>query len=467
MSSDQPGKPPSQAGRFKPRKPAVKKPTSSIRASSATSSSSSAGRTGRGDSSGRSGRGRGRGRDDGRGRGRGRGRFAVPKGQVFFTGSAAAAGAANISAGNKKGVSNDSEAQLPIKEEVIHMPGMGSSNSYRGAKGSSQVGKTAQERLVQSAMARSGEGEEVIVAEMEEGSGIGDGKTKTSVLNSAPKDFHGPSMFDNEGEDDRVELSVGEYTYDSDSSTDGDAKRAGYLTQKRRKDGRSNTSLQPQRLPFPPPRKPGTDDAEVLYKSQELKTDENEEKNADIMTDPPLRLPFLNLREATSEQKREEQFSWMVFKLPTRLPRLAPHCTLSGRAMKSESAMEIDPSDLALSGVEPSDAPIPDVVASSTAPFSNAPENSAAIGYDDTLKDAAAGRYGKIVLHKSGKAYLVVGGTDSKTPQVKMLLSEGLSCGFLQQAVAIDPSQATYVPLGEVKKSLVVTPDVESAFELH
>jgi len=321
--------------------------------------------------------------------------------------------------------------------------------------------------MVQSALARSGEGEEVIVAEMEEGSGIGDGKTKVSVLNSAPKDFHGPSLFDNEGEDDRVELSVGEYTYDSDSSTDGDAKRAGYLTQRRQKNGRSNTSLQPQRLPFPPPRKPGTDDVEVLYKSQDLKTDESEEKITDIMTDPPLRLPFLDLKEATAEQKKEEQLSWMVFKFPTRLPRLAPHCTLSGRAMKAESAMEIDPSDLALSGVEPSDAPMPDVVASSTVPGSNAPENSAAIGYDDTLKDAAGGRYGKIVLHKSGKAYLVVGGTDSKTPQVKMLISEGLSCGFLQQSVAIDPSQATYVPLGEVKKTLVVTPDVESAFELH
>jgi hypothetical protein len=205
-----------------------------------------------------------------------------------------------------------------------------------------------------------------------------------------------------------------------------------------------------------------------LYKSQEQKPEKGEEKNTEIMVDPPLRSPFLNLKEATAEQKKEEQLSWMIFKLPTRLPRLAPHCTLSGKAMKNESAMETDAtdaSDLAYAGVDPSDPPIPDVVVSSTTPNSNTPVDSSATGYDDTLKDAAAGRYGKIVMHKSGKAYLIVGGADSKTPQVRMLLSEGLPCGFLQQAVAIDTSQATYVPLGEVQKSLVVTPDVESAFK--
>ena len=85
-------------------------------------------------------------------------------------------------------------------------------------------------------------------------------------------------------------------------------------------------------------------------------------------------------------------------------------------------------------------------------------------GYDDTLKDSAAGRYGKIVVYKSGKAFLIVGGGgDSKTPPVRMKLANGLPCGFLQQAVSIDTENG-YVPLGEVKKSIIVTPDVERAF---
>ena len=46
-----------------------------------------------------------------------------------------------------------------------------------------------------------------------------------------------------------------------------------------------------------------------------------------------------------------------------------------------------------------------------------------------------------------------------------MLIHEGLQCGFRQEAVSIDPEEAAFVPLGEVKKSLIVTPDVERAFQ--
>ena len=46
-----------------------------------------------------------------------------------------------------------------------------------------------------------------------------------------------------------------------------------------------------------------------------------------------------------------------------------------------------------------------------------------------------------------------------------MNVSEGLSCGFVQQAVAIDTEQAKYVELGNVKKSIIITPDLENAFQ--
>lgn len=45
-----------------------------------------------------------------------------------------------------------------------------------------------------------------------------------------------------------------------------------------------------------------------------------------------------------------------------------------------------------------------------------------------------------------------------------MNITEGLPCGFIQQAVAIDAEESTYVPLGNVKKTVVVTPNVEGAF---
>jgi hypothetical protein len=45
-----------------------------------------------------------------------------------------------------------------------------------------------------------------------------------------------------------------------------------------------------------------------------------------------------------------------------------------------------------------------------------------------------------------------------------MLIHEGLQCGFRQEAVSIDPEEGTFVPLGDVTKSLIVTPDVERAF---
>jgi hypothetical protein len=47
-----------------------------------------------------------------------------------------------------------------------------------------------------------------------------------------------------------------------------------------------------------------------------------------------------------------------------------------------------------------------------------------------------------------------------------MNVTEGLSCGFLQHAVAIDAQKGKYVSLGEVKKSIVITPDLSSAFPI-
>lgn len=46
--------------------------------------------------------------------------------------------------------------------------------------------------------------------------------------------------------------------------------------------------------------------------------------------------------------------------------------------------------------------------------------------------------------------------------QIRMNVTEGMPCGFVQQAVAIDTEESTYIPLGDVKKTVVITPDVVS-----
>lgn len=40
-------------------------------------------------------------------------------------------------------------------------------------------------------------------------------------------------------------------------------------------------------------------------------------------------------------------------------------------------------------------------------------------------------------------------------------MNEGLSCSFQQQAVVVDADKGNYIPLGNVNKSIVVSPDLE------
>lgn len=264
-------------------------------------------------------------------------------------------------------------------------------------------------------------------------------------------------MFDEEEE---PVLDQSAYTYESDSSGDGESKRIAQShgdKARGRKGRKTNVILQPQQLPIPPPKQIGTPNWKILYESQK---GANAEEGTLIDTcneDPPIEAPFLDMKISTPEEENEERNAWMIFKFPTRLPRLDPASILS--ETKNDGA-EVDDDE--------NDANMPDAPGSGegTGPSPGGEKNVSSTGFDDTLKDAAAGRYGKIVVHKSGKAYLVVGGTDSKTPPVRMRLSEGLPCAFLQQAVSIDPSLATYIPLGEVQKALVATPDVEDAFPM-
>ena len=99
--------------------------------------------------------------------------------------------------------------------------------------------------------------------------------------------------------------------------------------------------------------------------------------------------------------------SWFLMKFPTRLPHMDASSSSynatkkrTGR-VKSEFLDEGDIlSDFAGSGSH----------TDTSAPAEAGSLTSGPLGYDDTLKDAAAGRYGKIVVRKSGKTELIIGG---------------------------------------------------------
>ena len=44
--------------------------------------------------------------------------------------------------------------------------------------------------------------------------------------------------------------------------------------------------------------------------------------------------------------------------------------------------------------------------------------------------------------------------------QAQMIVSEGLTCSFRQEAVAIDLNKSEFTPVGKVQKTVVVTPDL-------
>jgi hypothetical protein len=320
-------------------------------------------------------------------------------------------------------------------------------------------------------------------------------RKKVSVLESSSVRRDGmPSLFDDENTDEIMPMGVdSNYVYDSDSSEE-ERRRV-------KKGGRETTGMIPLRLPFPL-----ANHQSAMYACQE---DVEEKKDgvegvvssmmASQLANPDVVSPFLdwNSAETTDDAKFIERNSWFLMKFPTRLPHL-DHGSLVGGASKqtphqsggvavksevNEDGLEIVGSNTEIGDASASAGGI-DIGAGGIGGIDP-------VGYDNTLKDIAPGRYGKIVVYKSGRAELVVGGKNGEPEvralryllaifhlnlnsrysfdppnihQVRMLINEGLQCGFRQEAVAIDHEEGTFVPMGDVSKSLVVTPDVERAF---
>ncbi|KAL7540489.1 hypothetical protein ACHAXR_010156 [Thalassiosira sp. AJA248-18] len=491
-------KPPSQAGKFKPLKRPAKKtdapPAAAAAAASASSSSGQASRgrhqaggSGRtGDATGRDrggggrshspnsqGRGRGRG---GRGRGRGRGgrggragRFIVPTGAAFFTGESAkpsGAGGAAGGAGQSQDLLQGNNVTVSAGTDgAVFMPG--SKNSRASTASTNRVARSAAESMAAAARAKAGEGEEIIVAEMLDlEDGDDDGGKKKSVLDGPSRSrMDGlPSLFDDENQDnedsamaDHMGISDA-FLYDSDSS----AEERRVRRRNKQGDGDGGFRMPPTQLPFPiAPRQ------QSMYDCQKTTGNEEEKKMSDDadtaaatttsslkLSDPPLQSPFLDLESASNELKQMETEPWFVMKFPTRLPHLD---TSSSSANASQRAAALIKSEL--SGEGPDSVGSSNVVEVSTG--EGASVASGPLGYDDTLKDAAAGRYGRIEVRKSGKTELVIGGGEDE-PEVRLLVHEGLQCGFRQEAVCINPDDATFVSLGDVGKSLIFCPIIDN-----
>ena len=496
---------PTQAGRFKPKRKVQSKSTVARTPTPIAPGRIVLGRGRRGGSGDRASQRGGRDGRGGRGRGRGRGRFVAPKGKVFFTGE-------DVEDKNNADKNRDINAQMaePSKENtgIILMPG-GSSSAPSVKRGSTDsYGNSAQDRIVAASLSRQGEGDEEIVGELESSIGSGNRK-KPSLLDSNSGFGDMPSKFDDHEEDEPIIMDQSAYQFDSDSSADGQERQHGQASRIYRGNP-SHKILQPQQLPIPPPRKPGSKQINYLYECQKQNVEKNlaktevKSENApdycnhtndeQIAANIRYESPFIaNFQHSTPEQQREELQSWIIFKFPTRLPRLNPNSTLSGRVMKRESGIQGDIDlDMMGNGIDMTSIPIPESALSMNTSLSNNQTSnnpdipstirgSISSSYDDTLKDAASGRYGKIIIHQSGKSFLLIGDGDGQP--IQMQLSEGLPCSFLQQAVAINSEKSTplsmsihdrgegsegsYTTLGEVRKSLVVTPDIESVFPMY
>jgi len=258
------------------------------------------------------------------------------------------------------------------------------------------------------------------------------------------------------------------YTYDSDSTEDDNGGNVSGSGQP------AWSSHAPARLPLPPPRAygghqhinyvcqrdaqngsisaaaaaapgPPVPDAVGSSLAEEKKGEDNHGDMVGEETPAPV---FLNLATASAQDRQIETDTWTVFKLPTRLPRFAPTAGVkSEHGGDAAMPMKMDP-DAQSQPEQQQRYP------GAPAPVGNR--------FDDSLRTAPAGRYGKIRIHRSGKAVLVIG--EGTAEEVTLNLNEGIPCSMLQHAVNIDPAEATYVNMGEVHRSIVATPNIEGAF---
>ncbi|CAJ1912007.1 unnamed protein product [Cylindrotheca closterium] len=406
--------PPSQQGKFKPKKP---KPKKKIKAGAATAAAATEAAAepkatvsfAPSPYAGRGGRGRGRG-------GRGRGRMPMPTGKVYFTG------------GEKK------------KAPPSASRSSRSSSATRSATTTNNGGATATVASAAQAKKDSASTEEVVgqlevaIGSSKGGAGSGSGG-KDNILDSM--DFE-----DQEGELFRPataaqgNLSLEGFMYDTDSSEEEES---------RKKNKAKDFIMPPLELPLKDTYTQSSQIEEPKARQAvnypEPVTSSTTE--ADGTTRPS---PFVHSSAGESLSQKDD---WFLVQLPTRLPPLRK------KVDETVVAMDVDGEEEERKQVKPTVEPTSAYSEVVTHPVTPG-------GFDNALLSAAPGRIGKMVVYKSGRTVLVMEGADGSTLQFNV--AEGLSCSFLQQPVAIDSAKNTYIELGQVKKSLVVSPILDHTY---
>eukprot|EP00977_Amphora_coffeiformis_P015269 scaffold4484_cov170-Amphora_coffeaeformis.AAC.9 len=366
-------------------------------------------------SSAAGGRGGGRGRGGRGGRG---GRHVIQQGQAFFTANIppSSSGGAKGSAGGKSG--GGSGVAASVARRIQGAAGEGG----RAGSGGSLLRRNQNES------------QEEIVGMLDEaiGGAVPEGVKSTPKLLSGNRDESGNSKYggtNNETEEAATPPPASAFEYDSDSDLE--------IHTPVHVQGITMPTKNPLTLPFPKAKFPPGVGASIQLEQTQPSTGEPQQDMAAISA--PLS-PFASL--ADIDDLEEENNSWFLLQMPTRLPAL--HGAQLGEGgnnntggSTNETAKQLATSDVA------------------TVPLRND-------CFDNSLVKAASGRIGKFVVYESGKTVLVLNGQDGR--EYRLNVAEGLSCSFRQQAVVIDDTTKEFIPLGDVSKTAVVTPDVETAF---
>lgn len=433
--------PPSQQGKFKPKKP---KPKKKIKAGAATADASGAAAAepkatvsfAPSPYAGRGGRGRGRG-------GRGRGRMPMPTGKVYFTGGEKKKAPPSAS-GSRSSRSSSRTTRSTTTTTTSKEGGAAAATAQRTKKDTAST--------------------EEVVGQLEVAIGSSkDGPKssgKDSILDSM--DFE-----DQEGELFRPagvaqgNASLEGFMYDTDSSEEEESAR---------KNKSADYIMAPLSLPL---KDSYTRSSETEGPKSRQAGDYPEPINSDPTSTTTTEADGAT-RPSPFEDLASQKDDWFLVQLPTRLPPLRQKVDESVAAMNVD---EDEEREQVTSSTDETTSAYSEVVTHPVVPG----------GFDNALLSAAPGRIGKMIVYKSGKTVLVMEGTDGSTvrcriskivfvlfhsishdiilsPQLQLNVAEGLSCSFLQQAVAIDSEKNTYTELGGVGKSLVVSPVLDRTY---
>lgn len=344
----------SQAGRFKPRKPAKKiRPPDALDV--VADGSTTTGRLNEGQGSrGRVGP-RGSGRD---GRGRGRGRFALPQGQVFFTATPAAAG----NSGNISGSHRKSSHSVQFTEATTS----GSLNANRTSRLRREVAEASTS--------------EEIVGTLDEAIGSS-APSKVSSGSDFKKSDQAASAFERAllGDQFPAGSCISDELYDSDSSDEAKKKLLKRETMDEYKT--------PLSLPFPSPRLPvGIGANESFTHDPKNNSLFAKEPEGELRNCPKYASPFVHPND--NDALRFEKNNFFLVQFPTRLPRLKIGQMVCDENENAETTVE-DIANVATPALQTS-------------------------AFDNALSTAVPGRLGKIVIHKSGKTVLILEGPEGK-----------------------------------------------------